>query len=102
MCKNFVGDAKRYKKREKEREHCFSFYLVLSETCLYVGGLIVTKDEVCRDKNLGREVSSICVLLETRDTSSHRALFVFNINDRLIRSPLINSLAVPNLRSLVS
>lgn len=67
----FEGDAKRDKKKKREtreREHRFSFYLILSETCLYVGGLIVTKDEVCRDKNLGREVSSICMLLGMRDT----------------------------------
>lgn len=65
--KNFGTDAKREKERQAKEDR-FSFYLVLSETCLYVGDLIVTKDEVCRDKNLEREVSSICVLLETRDT----------------------------------
>lgn len=55
---------RRCEERERHaKEHRFSFYLVLSETCLYVGDLIVTKDEVCRDKNLEREVSSICVLL---------------------------------------
>jgi len=61
--------CERERKRERHaKERRFSFYLVLLETCLYVGGLIDTKDRsVSRDKNLGRKVSSICVLLETRN-----------------------------------